>query len=212
LSLYWAWPDTERRSMNWTKQIFPAIAMIIVLTVITGIIYPLVVTGLAQVLFKEKAQGSLIVKDGKVVGSRLIGQPFQGPGYFHSRPSAAGTGYDATASGGTNLGPTSKKLIEEKVKPVAESLRAENSGSQIPVDLVTSSASGLDPHITPAAAEFQVPQVARERDMSETEVRRLVRENTEGRQLGILGEPRVNVLELNLTLDEIKQVTESEKR
>jgi len=187
--------------MNLLKHIYPAIARTIVLTILVGIIYPFVVTGLAQILFKEKAQGSLIEKDGKVIGSQLIGQPFQGPGYFHPRPSAAGTGYDATASSGTNLGPTSKKLIEEQVKVAAERLHSENPNRPIPVDLVTSSASGLDPHITPAGAEFQVPRVARERGMREDEVRKLVREHTEGRQLGILGELRVNVLELNLALD-----------
>ncbi|MCI0564977.1 MAG: potassium-transporting ATPase subunit KdpC [Nitrososphaera sp.] len=193
--------------MNLLKHIYPAITMTIVLTILVGIIYPFVVTGLVQVLFKEKAQGSLIEKDGKVMGSRLIGQPFQGPGYFHSRPSAAGNGYDAAASSGTNLGPTSKKLIEEKVKVAAESLHSENPNLPIPVDLVTSSASGLDPHITPAGAEFQVPRVARERSMREDEVRKLVREHTEGRQFGILGEPRVNVLELNLALDTVHPIS-----
>jgi len=186
--------------MNLLKHLYPAIAMTVVLTVLTGIIYPYAVTGLAYVLFKDKAQGSLIMRDGKVVGSRLIGQPFTGPGYFHSRPSAAGGGYDGTASGGTNLGPTSKKLIEQMVKPAAEQRRAENPNMPVPVDLVTVSASGLDPHITPAAAEFQVPRVSVERKISEDELRQLVRKHTEGRQFGILGEARVNVLELNLTL------------
>jgi K+-transporting ATPase ATPase C chain len=188
--------------MNLSKQIFPAVALTIVLTVLVGIIYPFVMTGLSDLLFKEKARGSLIQREGKVVGSRLIGQPFKGPGYFHSRPSAAGSGYDATASGGTNLGPTSKQLFEEQVRERSKQLRAENPNVEIPIDLVTSSGSGLDPHISPAAAEFQIPSVAAERRMSEEEVRRLIRKHTEGRQFGILGEPRVNVLELNLSLDE----------
>ena len=187
--------------MELRKQIYPAIAMTAVLTVLLGVVYPLVVTGLAQVLFKDKADGSLIERDGRVIGSRLIGQPFSGPGYFHSRPSAAGTGYDAAASAGTNLGPTSQKLFETQVKPAAEALKEENPNVPIPVDLVTASCSGLDPHITPAAAEFQLPRVAKDRGMKEDEVRRLVREHTEGRQFGFLGEPRVNVLELNLALD-----------
>jgi K+-transporting ATPase ATPase C chain len=188
-------------SMNITKHIYPAILITVVLTVLLGVVYPLAVTGLANLFFKDKAQGSLIERDGKVIGSRLIGQAFTGPGYFHSRPSAAGTGYDATASGGTNLGPTSQKLFDENIKPAVEAAHSENPDSPIPIDLVTSSASGLDPHITPAAAEFQVPRVARERGIGQDEVRRLVREHTEGRQFFILGEPRVNVLELNLALD-----------
>src|SRR5215510_9751617 len=189
--------------MNILKQFYPAVAITIVLTVLLGIIYPLVVTGLAQVMFPAKARGSLIEKDGKIIGSRLIGQPFTGPGYFHSRPSAAGTGYDATASAGTNLGPTSQKLMDN-VKTAAESLREENPGSPIPIDLVTASASGLDPHITPAAAEFQLPRVAKERGMTVDQLRELIAKHTEGRQFGFLGEPRVNVLELNLELDSRK--------
>lgn len=191
----------EETDVNTLKQIYPAVMMTIVLTTILGIIYPLVVTGLALVLFKEKARGSLIEKDGKVIGSRLIGQPFAGPGYFRSRPSAAGNGYDATSSSGSNLGPTSQKLFEANVKAAAEQLREENPNAAIPVDLVTASASGLDPHITPAAAEFQIPRVAKERGISADEARRFVSEHTEPRQFGLLGEPRVNVLELNLALD-----------
>ncbi len=190
--------------MNLMKQIYPAFAITVVLTVLLGVVYPVVVTGLAYVIFPSKAQGSLIEKDGKIIGSRLIGQPFGGPGYFHSRPSAAGAGYDATASGGTNLGPTSQKLFETNVKTAADALHEENPNVPIPVDLVTASCSGLDPHITPAAAGFQIPRVARERGVSEEDLRRLVREHTEGRQLGLLGEPRVNVLELNLALDQLK--------
>lgn len=197
--------------MNLLKQIYPAIAMTVVLTVLLGVIYPFVVTGLAQVIFPRQAAGSLIEKDGKVIGSSLIGQPFTGPGYFHSRPSAAGTGYDGTASGGTNLGPTSQKLMDN-VKTAAEALREENPGSPIPIDMVTASASGLDPHITPAAAEFQVPRIVKERGMSADQVRGLVREHTEGRQLGLLGEPRINVLELNLALDGVRPMARTESR
>jgi K+-transporting ATPase ATPase C chain len=188
--------------MNLSKQIYPAVALTIALTVLVGIIYPFVMTGLSDLLFKEKARGSLIEREGKVVGSRLIGQPFKGPGYFHSRPSAAGSGYDATASGGTNLGPTSKQLFEEQVRERSKQLRTENPNATIPIDLITSSGSGLDPHISPAAADYQIPRVARERRMSEDKVKQLVQEHTEGRQFGVLGEPRVNVLELNLALDE----------
>jgi K+-transporting ATPase ATPase C chain len=192
----------EEVNMNLFKHIYPAIALTIVLTVLVGIVYPFVITGLSELLFSEKAHGSLIEREGKVIGSRLIGQPFKGGGYFHSRPSAAGSGYDASASGGTNLGPTSKPLFEEQVRGRTKQLRAENPHAEIPVDLITSSGSGLDPHISPAAAEFQIARVARERRMGEDEVKRLVRKYTEGRQFGVLGEPRVNVLELNLALDE----------
>jgi len=189
--------------MNLLKHIYPAVALTIVLTVLVGIIYPFVMTGLSDVLFRERARGSLIEREGKVIGSRLIGQPFSGAGYFHTRPSAAGSGYDGTASGGTNLGPTSKTLFEEQIKGRAKELKSENPKLEIPVDLITSSGSGLDPHISPAAAEFQVPRVARERRMAESDVRQLVERHKEGRQFGFLGEPTVNVLELNLELDEV---------
>jgi len=186
------------------KNLMTAILMTIVTTILLGLVYPLVVTGVAQVLFKDKANGQLIERQGQTVGSRIIGQPFSSPGYFRSRPSAAGAvGYDAGASSGSNLGSTNKKLID-RVKADVEKLQAENTGQPVPVDLVTASGSGLDPHISPAAAEFQVPRVARERRMSEDEVRRLIAVHTEGRQFGFLGEPRVNVLMLNLALDERK--------
>jgi len=194
--------------MKVLKEIYPAIAMTIVLTVVLGIIYPMVVTGIAQVMFPTKAGGSLIEKGGRVIGSSLIGQPFTGAGYFHSRPSAAGSGYDATASAGSNLGPTSQKLMDN-VKTAAQSLQEENPESPVPVDLVTASASGLDPHITPAAAEFQVARIARERGLSRDQVRRLVSEHTEARQFTLLGEPRVNVLELNLDLDALKPMSDA---
>lgn len=187
------------------KNFVTAILMTIVTTVLLGLIYPLAVTGLAQVLFPDKANGSLIKRsDGVVIGSRLIGQPFSSPGYFRSRPSAAGAnGYDAAASSGSNLGPTNQKLID-RVKGDVEKLQAENPGKAIPIDLVTTSGSGLDPHISPAAAEFQVPRVAKERSMSEDQVRQIVKAHKEGRQFGFLGEPTVNVLELNLDLDSRK--------
>lgn len=180
-----------------------AILMTLATTILLGIIYPLVVTAIARVVFPHKANGQLIQRDGKIIGSRIIGQPFTGPGYFHSRPSAAGTnGYDAANSAGTNLGPTNKALIE-RVKQSADSLQPENPGSPIPVDLVTTSASGLDPDITPATADFQVPRVARERGVTKDELHRLIAKHMEGRQAGFLGEPRVNVLELNLELDAV---------
>lgn len=184
------------------KNLTTAVLMTIVTTILFGLIYPLVMTGLAQVIFPENANGQLLKNsDGTVIGSRLIGQPFSSPGYFQSRPSAAGAiGYDAGASSGSNLGPTNQKLID-RVKADVERLQTENPGKAVPIDLVTTSASGLDPHISPAAAEFQVLRVARERGVSEDELRRMVAAHTAGRQFGFLGEPTVNVLELNLDLD-----------
>jgi potassium-transporting ATPase KdpC subunit len=179
-----------------------AILMTLVTTVIFGLLYPLAVTGLGQLFFPAQANGGLIVRNGHVVGSRLIGQSFSAAWYFHSRPSEAGNGYDpiAPSGGASNLGPTNRQLID-RVKSDVEKLHAENPGAAIPVDMVTSSASGLDPDISPAAAEFQIPRVARERHISETDLRALVAKRTSGRQFDIFGEPRVNVLELNLDLD-----------
>ena len=186
--------------MNINRNLVTAVLMTIVTTVILGVIYPLAITGIAQVAFPDKANGQLITKDGKVIGSRIIAQGFSSPGYFRPRPSAAGTGYDAANSAGSQLGPTNKKLIDG-VKANVEAARKENPGAPVPIDLVTASASGFDPHITPAAADFQVPRVARERGVSEADVRHLVDANSQGRQLGFFGESRVNVLELNLALD-----------
>jgi potassium-transporting ATPase KdpC subunit len=179
-----------------------SIWMTLATTVLLGIIYPLAVTAVAQLLYPRQANGELIQRaNGEIAGSSLIGQPFTSAGYFHSRPSAAGAaGYDPMASGGSNLGPTNKALID-RVAGSVQSLGPENPGAPIPVDLATASGSGLDPHISPASAEFQIPRVARERAIKEDEVRALVLQHTEQRQLGFLGEPRVNVLELNLALD-----------
>lgn len=186
--------------MNITRNLAVAILMTIVTTILLGVVYPLVVTGIAQALFPDKANGQLIQRDGKIVGSRIIGQAFSSPGYFRGRPSAAGTGYDAASSGGTNLGPTNKKLIDA-VNARVDAARMENASAPVPIDMVTSSASGLDPHVSRASAAFQVPRVARERGVSVADVERLVDAHTEGRQFGFLGEPVVNVLELNLALD-----------
>jgi K+-transporting ATPase ATPase C chain len=197
--------------MEMKKNLISAILMTAVTTLVLGVIYPLVVTGLAQVLFRDKADGQLIVRNGKVIGSRIIGQAFTKPEYFHSRPSAAGAGYDAVNSGGSQLGPTNRKLID-RVKQDVAAAQADNPGRPVPIDLVTTSASGLDPHITPASAEFQLARVAHERAISEEALRALVSKHTEGRQLGFLGEPRVNVLELNLDLDASHPVQRSTLR
>jgi potassium-transporting ATPase KdpC subunit len=182
-----------------------AILFTIVTTIFFGLAYPLAVTGLAQLFFPSQANGGLIIKNGQVIGSHLIGQPFSLDRYFHSRPSAAGNGYDPVAPGGSasNLGPTNKQLVD-RVKGDVDKLHAESPGAPIPADLVTTSGSGVDPDITPAAAEFQIPRVARARGMSPEALRALVAKHTKGRQLGFLGEPRVNVLELNLDLDGVK--------
>lgn len=179
-----------------------AILMTLVTTALFGLLYPLAVTGLSQLFFPAQANGGMILINGQVVGSRLIGQPFSSAWYFHPRPSSAGNGYDpvAASGGASNLGPTNRQLVD-RVKGDVEKLHAENPSAAIPVDLVTTSGSGLDPEISPAAAEFQIPRVARERHMGETDLRALVAKHTLGRQFGLLGEPRVNVIELNLELD-----------
>jgi K+-transporting ATPase ATPase C chain len=187
--------------MRILKNLLIATLMTIVTTILLGLVYPLIVTGLAQALFRDKANGQFRARNGRVVGSEIIGQGFAGPGYFHPRTSAAGQGYDATSSGGTNLGPTNKKLIET-VTAAIDAARQENPSAPVPIDMVTTSASGFDPHISPDNALFQVPRVAKARGMGEPELRALVENHVEGRQLGFLGEPRVNVLLLNLALDE----------
>jgi potassium-transporting ATPase KdpC subunit len=208
------------------KQLKPAILSVLVMVIVFGFVFPFVITVVSRVAFPHQANGSLIKKDGKIIGSEIIGQKFSGAGYFHPRPSAAGAGYDAASSGGTNLGPTSEKLVNgihkkspdgkedpgnyEGVKDLAAAYRKENglaANTKLPADAVTRSASGLDPHISPANAALQVARVARARGMSADEVMRLVIENTEGRTLGFLGEPRVNVLKLNLALDGVEQGT-----
>ena len=187
--------------MNIIRNLISAVLMTIVTTVLLGLAYPLIVTVVAQALFTDQANGQLIERNGRIVGSRIIGQTFSSPGYFRGRPSAAGAGYDAANSAGTNLGPTNKKLIDS-VTSAVEAARKENPGTPVPIDLVTSSASGLDPHISPAAAFFQVPRVARQRGVAEADVRSLLETLVEPRQLGFFGEPRVNVLMLNLALDD----------
>lgn len=198
------------------KQLRVAVIVTVLMMAVTGLAYPLVMTGLAKVIFPDRANGSLIVKNGVTVGSSLIGQSFVDPktdrvlpGYFRGRPSAAGSGYDASASSGSNLGPTNKALIDRVSTDIA-AIRAENglaANATIPVDLVTASGSGLDPDISPASAELQVARVARERGLTEARVRELVRQATSGRTLWLFGEPRVNVLELNLALDRVKPLT-----
>jgi K+-transporting ATPase ATPase C chain len=183
------------------KNLVTAVLMTIATTLLLGIIYPLVVTGIAQLLFPRNANGQLIQRDGKIVGSSIIGQGFAGPAYFHSRPSAAGNGYDAANTNGSQLGPTNQKLMD-RVKGDVAAAQTEHPGAPVPIDLVTASASGIDPHITPAAAEFQVSRVAKERGTTVDRVRNLIANHTEARQFGILGEARVNVLQLNLDLDE----------
>jgi K+-transporting ATPase ATPase C chain len=186
--------------MNIKRNLIVAALMTIVTTLLLGVVYPLAITAIAQAVFPNQANGQLIERNGTVVGSSLIGQGFSSPGYFRPRPSAAGMGYDAANSAGSQLGPTNKKLMDA-VKANVDAARKENPNAPVPIDLVTASASGFDPHISPAAADFQVPRVARERGISEADARRLVATNTAGRQLGFFGEPRVNVLELNIALD-----------
>jgi K+-transporting ATPase ATPase C chain len=185
------------------KNLLIAVWFTLVTTLMFGVLYPLAITGLAQVLFPGRANGQLIERNGRIVGSRIIGQSFTEPRYFHSRPSNAGAGYDPTSSSGSYLGPTNRLLIE-RVRSDVQKLQSENPNVPIPVDLVTSSGSGLDPDISPAAAEFQIPRVAHSRGMKEDDVRALVRKHTKDRDLGFLGEPRVNVLELNLELDSLR--------
>ena len=190
----------KARTSTLAANLRTAVLITAATTVIFGLLYPLAVTAVSQLLFPHQANGSLIEKNNQIVGSELIGQSFTGPGYFHSRPSAAGTGYDASQSSGSNLAPTNHQLID-RIKSDAAKLHAENPNMPIPIDLLTASGSGLDPEISPAAAEFQIPRIARERGVSESQVRQLIAKHTLARQFGFLGEPRVRVLELNLDLD-----------
>jgi K+-transporting ATPase ATPase C chain len=192
------------------RNLITAVLYTVVTTVLFGLVYPFVVTGFAQVLFKDKANGQLLQQNGQLVGSRIIGQPFTAPDYFHSRPSAAGTGYDAANSSGSNYAPTNKKLIDRVAGDVT-ALQLDHPSTDVPIDLVTASASGLDPDITPAAAEFQVARIAQQRHLTESAVRQLVAKHTQGRQLGFLGESRVNVLELNLDLDQTAPLNTTSK-
>jgi potassium-transporting ATPase KdpC subunit len=191
---------TQSQTSSLVANLRTAVLITLATTVIFGLFYPLAVTAVAQLLFPHQANGSLITKNNQIVGSELIGQTFSGPGYFHSRPSAAGTGYDAANSSGSNLAPTNHQLLD-RIKSDAAKLHAENPTAPIPVDLVTASGSGLDPEISPAAAEFQIARIARERNIPESQVRQLITKHTLARQFGFLGEPRVRVLELNLDLD-----------
>jgi K+-transporting ATPase ATPase C chain len=187
------------------RQLKPAVLSVLVFTALCSVLFPAVITAVSQAVFHRQANGSLVERDGHIVGSELIGQGFSAPGYFHSRPSAAGAGYDGSASSGTNLGPTSEKLIDG-IRDLGAVYRRENGLAEdaaVPADAVTRSASGLDPHISPANAALQAPRVAEARGIPEETVRRLIRENTQGRQFGVLGEPRVNVLKLNLALDQL---------
>ena len=193
---------TKAETSTLVANLRVAVLITLVTTVIFGVLYPLAVTAVSQLLFPYRANGSLIEKNGQIVGSELIGQTFSGPGYFHSRPSNAGTGYDAANSSGSNLAPTNHQLID-RIKADSEKFHAENPNSPIPIDLVTSSGSGLDPEISPAAAEFQIPRIASDRHISESDVRQLIAKHTIARQFTFLGEPRVRVLELNLELDEL---------
>jgi K+-transporting ATPase ATPase C chain len=192
------------------RNLITAVLYTVVTTIIFGLVYPFVVTGIAQVLFKDKANGQLLQQNGQLVGSRIIGQPFTAPGYFHSRPSAAGNGYDAANSSGSNYAPTNKKLIDRVAGDVT-ALQLDHPNTDVPIDLVTASASGLDPDITPAAAEFQVTRIAQQRHLTDSAVRQLIAKHTQGRQLGFLGEPRVNVLTLNLDLDQTAPLNTTSK-